>query len=167
MISSWSLPHFYWGIWKERNNNIFKDREAPTFVIANKIVTTMKENFTVRKEGDIEEGGNTIVKKKDRERKREEAKWLLPPKGWHKANFDGVAKGNLGPAGYGRIIRNGHGKGVVAFSYPLGIQMNHFAEATATYHVVKLPLATRIENLWLEGESLNTVNCLKGCTKPS
>ena len=104
MISSWSLPHFYWGIWIEKNNYIFRDRESPTFVIDDKIEGTMKENFSIRKGGDSE-GGNNIGKKKNRERKRWEDKWVFYPEDWHKASFNRAAKGNLGLASYGRIIK--------------------------------------------------------------
>ena len=38
--------------------------------------------------------------------RRKECHWSLPPEGWQKANFDGVAKGNLGAAGCGGVIRN-------------------------------------------------------------
>ena len=67
MICSWSLPNFYWGIWKERNNRIFKERET---LIADKIDSTMREKFAIKKGRDIEEGGNNMEKKKKREMKR-------------------------------------------------------------------------------------------------
>lgn len=44
--------------------------------------------------------------------------------------------------------------------------MNHFVEASAASHIVKLALASRIDNLWLEGDSLNIINCLIGYAKP-
>ena len=71
-----------------------------------------------------------------------------------------MAKGNLGPASCGRIIKNSHGVGEVAFSYPLGNQTNHFVEASAALHTVKLALIVGVDNLWLEGDSLNIINCL-------
>ena len=79
--------------------------------------------------------------------KRQEAKWLLPPKGWHKDNFDGASKGNPGSLGSGGIIRNEFGEGVVVFSLPLGFQTNHFTEASATLHVVKLAFEVGVSNL--------------------
>ena len=36
---------------------------------------------------------------------RANCKWSPPPKGWFKLNFDGVARGNLGIAGIGCIIK--------------------------------------------------------------
>ena len=42
----------------------------------------MKENFSIRKGGDIEEEGNSKEKKKDRDRKRQEASSFFPPENW-------------------------------------------------------------------------------------
>ena len=75
----------------------------------------------MRKGGEIEEGGKKKEKVKDISRKRQEAKWLLPPRGWHKANFDGASKGNPGSSGSRGIIRDENGDGIVAFSLPLGL----------------------------------------------
>jgi len=35
--------------------------------------------------------------------------WQCPPLGFFKLNFDGASKGNLGPAGFGEVIRNSEG----------------------------------------------------------
>lgn len=74
----------------------------------------MKENYQIRKGGDIENGGNKKEKDKDKRTKRQEVKWLLPLEGWHKENFDGVTKGNSRPLGCGGINRNSYGGGVVS-----------------------------------------------------
>ena len=49
IIFTSTLPHFYSGIWKERNNRIFREREAHAFVLADKIDSTMRENHAIRK----------------------------------------------------------------------------------------------------------------------
>ena len=100
-------------------------------------------------------------------RKRQEAKWLLPPDGWHKANFDGASKGNPGSSGSGGVIRNENGDGIVAFSLPLGFQTNHFVEANAVCNVVKLAFEVGVTNLWLEGDSNNIFKCILGSSYPS
>ena len=69
-----NLPHFCWGVWNERNNRIFRDREEPTYVLVEKIYRNIKENYQVRKGGDIENGGNKKEKDKDRRTKRKEVK---------------------------------------------------------------------------------------------
>ena len=94
-------------------------------------------------------------------------KWQLPPKGWHKENFDGASKGNPGPLGCGRVIRNNFGGGVAAFSLPLGFQTNHFAEASSACQTIKLAFEMGIKKLWLEGDSNNIINCIKHISHPS
>ena len=166
-ISSWILPHFCWSIWKEINNQIFKDREELALVVGRKIFSNIKENFSVRKGGDFEIEGRKKEKVKDRSRKRQEAKWLLPPEGWHKANFDGASKGNPGSSGSGGVIRNDYGDCIAAFSLPLGFQTNHCAEANAACNVVKLAFEIGVTNLWLEGDSNNIIKCIIGNSHPS
>ena len=45
--------------------------------------------------------------------------------------------------------------------------MNHLVKASVARHIVKLALDSRIEHLWLEGDSLNIINCILGITTPS
>lgn len=116
----------------------------------------------MRKGGSIKEGGRRIEKVKESMARRQETKWLYPLEGWHKANFDGASKGNPGSLGCGDIIRNEFGAGIAAFSLPLVFQTNHFAEANAAYHMVKLAFEIGVSNLWLEGDSNNIIKCLIG-----
>jgi ribonuclease HI len=166
-FSKWMLPHFFWGIWKERNNRIFRDDEVPSKILPDKITKCLVENFSVIKGGNPFDGGNKGNKDKDKRSKRQEAKWIRPPEGWHKANFDGVAKGILGQAGCGGIIRNRFGVGVAAIFFPLGHQTNHFAKASAALHVIRVAENIGVRNLWLEGDSNNIIHCIRGETDPS
>lgn len=99
--------------------------------------------------------------------KRSMSSWSFPPNDWFKANFDGAAKGNPGPVGYGGVIRNGviFCIGVVAF--PLGNQTNHLAENMGTLQAIKLAHNLGVKLLWLEGDSKNIINCLLGKHQPS
>lgn len=72
-------------------------------------------------------------------------KWKLPPEGWHKEKCDVVAKGNPGPSGCGGIIRNCYGEEISTLLYPLGHQTNHYAEASAALHMVKLAWAKGVK----------------------
>ena len=105
----------------------------------------MTENYSTTKDGDIKVGGNSKARKDDRIKRRQEATWSFPPENWHKANFDGAAKGNPGPAGCGGIIRNNSRGGIAAISSPIVHQSNHLAEANAARLTVKLALASGIE----------------------
>ena len=46
-------------------------------------------------------------------------------------------------------------------------QITSLKTDSAARHIVKLALASGIEHLWLEGDSLNIINCIKGLTTPS
>lgn len=39
------FPHVCWGIWKERNNKIFRDREELAKILGRKILKNIKENL--------------------------------------------------------------------------------------------------------------------------
>lgn len=107
-------------------------------------------------------GGRKMEKEKERLLKRQEAKWLFPLEGWHKANFDRASKGNPSYLGCGGIIRNEFGDEVAAFSLLLGFQTNHFLKASAACHVVKLAFEVGVTNLWLVGDSNNIIKSLNG-----
>ncbi|XP_057857147.2 uncharacterized protein LOC131066407 [Cryptomeria japonica] len=99
--------------------------------------------------------------------KRSMCSWSFPPNAWFKANFDGVAKGNPGPAGCGGVIWNGAGFYIGAVAFPLGIQTNNLAEAMGTLQTIKLAYNLSVKVLWLEGDSKNIINCLLGKHQPS
>ena len=86
--------------------------------------------------------------------------WNSPPIGWIKGNFDGVAKGNLGRAGCGGVLKDHLGNIIDAIAIPIGISNSHIAEATAALYTMRLAVETGHSHLWLEGDSLNIINIL-------
>lgn len=82
-------------------------------------------------------------------------------------NFDGASKGNLGKAGYGGIARNFVGSFLVEVVGPLGSQTSHYAEASAALNTLIISKNLNHDKLWLEGDSLNIIKCLKGEIEPS
>ena len=66
----WTLPHFCWGVWKERNNHIFRDREVPVNVLLDKINGYLRENFLIRKVGLSNKGGMYKDREEDKRTKR-------------------------------------------------------------------------------------------------
>jgi ribonuclease HI len=54
--------------------------------------------------------------------------WEAPQVGYHKINFDGVSKGNLGLAGYGAVIHNSKGEILHISIGNLGHSTNNAAE---------------------------------------
>lgn len=69
-FGAWLLPHFCWGIWKERNNRIFREKKDPTAVVERKIHKLLKENYQVSKGNDIANEENTRKQAKDTQTKR-------------------------------------------------------------------------------------------------
>jgi ribonuclease HI len=45
--------------------------------------------------------------------------------------------------------------------------MNHYAEASAALHTLRLARDTGVKHLWLEGDSKNIIDCLIKKTKPA
>ena len=103
----------------------------------------------------------------DTQKIRKECHWSLPPEGWHKAKFDGVAKGNPRAMGSGEVIRNCHGYGTAVITFPQGHQTNHYVEACAVLQITKLEKEVKVKSLWLEGDSNNIIKCLRGEHPPS
>ena len=97
---------------------------------------------------------------------REHARWDCPPENWFKINFDGASKGNLGKEGCGVVIRNSNGDYVGGMAIPIGDQTNHVAEAYATLHGLLYAKSMNLRKIWVEGDSLNIINCLNKITKP-
>ena len=58
----WVLPHACWGVWKERNNRIFRDKESNAKVVFHKCFNALLEDYTYAK-GPIPPL-NTMVKDK-------------------------------------------------------------------------------------------------------
>ena len=47
-----SLPHLWWGIWKERNNKIFRNKDLPGWVLGQNIVREITKNFKSQRKSD-------------------------------------------------------------------------------------------------------------------
>ncbi|XP_059067567.1 uncharacterized protein LOC131858360 [Cryptomeria japonica] len=78
-----------------------------------------------------------------------------------------MAKGIPGPAGCGGVARNHSGLLVFAVALPLGTQSNHYAEASTAHIRLHKDKREGFAKVWLEYDSLNTINCLSGNTDPS
>lgn len=109
-----SFPHILWGIWKERNNRIFKNDINPFEVVWAKIKYNFVENGMAmedhccnsKEDFDILKSWNipAYMDINTNQIKRSMCNWSFPPNQWFKANFDGAAKGNPGPASCGGVI---------------------------------------------------------------
>jgi ribonuclease HI len=94
-------------------------------------------------------------------------RWDQPPQGWCKINFDGASKGNLGMAGCRVIIRNMNGDSLWVMIIPIGEQKNHMVEASVALYGLSYAKSMNLDKIWLEGDSLNIINCLIKINNPS
>lgn len=135
---SWSFifPHVSWGIWKERNNHIFRDSSLQTDVVVEKVCRAISKNINVvfsvvsSFSSILSSDYESVVSKEWRvvmsiiqrhvKKTRDGCVWIFPPLGWVKINFDGEAKGNTESVGCGGVIRDEHGRLIVAVALPMG-----------------------------------------------
>lgn len=71
-------------------------------------------------------------------------------------------KGNFGPIGCGGVIHGHLGRLVLKMTLPLWIQKNHVVEARTIYLDVKTAKDKGLFKIWIESDSLNIINLLKG-----
>lgn len=116
----WDLMalHIAWGLWKERNNRIFRDSKLKVDSILIKVCQSILENFALIRFDSTRCDPNMclasyksrvtlnwkissvpIMTPKASTIARRNIRWQPPPTGWIKINFDGATKGDLGPVG--------------------------------------------------------------------
>lgn len=78
-----------------------------------------------------------------------------------------VAKGNLGLGGCGGVMRDQYGRILLGVALPLRYQTNHLVEAVATDHGVLLARNSKVNYVWMEGDSNKIIQCLLGKQKLS
>jgi len=81
------------------------------------------------------------------------------------AHVDGGARGNPGPAGYGAVIRDAHGKKIAELSEYLGHQTNNYAEYQGLIGVLRYAVEHQIEALHVVSDSELMVRQMKGVYK--
>jgi probable phosphoglycerate mutase len=81
---------------------------------------------------------------------------------WHTAFCDGGSRGNPGPAGFGAVIQDGHGRVVARLSGYLGRQTNNFAEYKGLLAVLTWVLEHGVTRLRVVSDSELMVKQMKG-----
>jgi len=87
--------------------------------------------------------------------------WSPPAHNTFKLNFDGTAKGNPGPAGYGGVIRRHTGEVAQIYYGTLGIDTNNAAELEGLWIGIKLAEHHHLFPLTVEGDSLILIEAAK------
>ena len=83
---------------------------------------------------------------------RKTCKWIPPPYGWAKLNFDGAARGNPGIAGIGIIINNDKGVWIAKKASRIASTSNNLAELKALEEGLLICLDLGISNIVIEGD---------------
>lgn len=142
-----------WYIWKTRNNLTSADHPPyPAQVKSKTIYSLLEWNISHLYTGHGSFGGPTTDK------------WLPPPPGWFKLNFDGSFNQFTNLAGLGSIVRDSHGnviysfEGKVAASHPLE------AELLALQNGLKVCKELQISFLRIQGDSLVLVSSVQQAT---
>ena len=82
--------------------------------------------------------------------------------GWYTAHCDGGSRGNPGPAGYGAVIEDPHGKTVARLSEFLGRQTNNVAEYKGLIAVLEWAAERGVRQLRVISDSELMVKQMKG-----
>lgn len=139
-----------------------KDRESPSWVVSQKVIRAIKDNF-LSQNGGKEDFNiskpimNSFMKERS---KRDGVVWMSPPMGWLKANFDSSAKGNLGRVGCGGVLRDFYARVMDAIIVPIGSSTSYRVEVSTSLFVVRRVVRNGYQKLWLEDDSLNIINTL-------
>jgi probable phosphoglycerate mutase len=83
----------------------------------------------------------------------------------HTAHVDGGARGNPGPAGFGVVIHDPHGKKVAELSQYLGHHTNNYAEYNGLLAALRYAIAHGIQALKVVSDSELMVRQMKGIYK--
>ncbi|XP_077212826.1 uncharacterized protein LOC143847935 [Tasmannia lanceolata] len=86
--------------------------------------------------------------------------------GFMKLNFDGSRLGNPGPTGIGGLLRNELGEVICASVGPIGVADATEVEVCTAHQGIKLVARDCLDNVMVEGDSLNVIHWLEGSQKP-
>ncbi|HSM86365.1 MAG TPA: ribonuclease HI family protein [Candidatus Limnocylindrales bacterium] len=78
------------------------------------------------------------------------------------ANIDGGARGNPGPAAYGVVVRDSHGKVLAELSDYLGLQTNNYAEYSGLLAALEYAAQARYQSLKIFSDSELLVRQMQG-----
>lgn len=178
-VSSCGMP----SLWKEHNNRIFREIYLSPEIAFKKVTGVINENLSIVSVISQNQNGNVndyevrvanawelnhiFQSAKQKLNKRTNISWKLTPQWWAKINFDRAAKGNLDPAGCGGVLQDHDGNFLSAVVLPLGIKTNHIVEAIGAYRSLILAKNHNFSCVWVEGDSKNIINYLRGTSKPS
>jgi len=98
----------------------------------------------------------------DIKRREHWVRWEPPEGGWRVLNTDGAARGTLGLAGAGGVLRGDHGEWILGFSEHLGCCSAIKGELRAVLRGLKLAKEAKTRQLLIQLDSTAAVSMLTG-----
>eukprot|EP00253_Pinus_taeda_P032484 PITA_32484 len=175
--SLWNLiPGFlYWTLWKERNNRIFNNKSRSVDILWLLLKLNLQETLALRawSENDWPTlpqeiliwqnwNFNITYSKLDSHQTPSNcfspSHWSPPARAAYKLNFDGAAKGNPGPSGFGGVIRNSDGVVIYIYYGSSGTNTNNMAELEGMWKGICIADHLNFYPLEVEGDSQILIN---------
>ena len=91
---------------------------------------------------------------------RDKCRWIPPPSGWAKLNFDGALSGNPGMVGIGCIINNYSGKWIAKRANFIRSITNNLVELEALQEGLQICLDLGLSKIIIEGDSQIFLNVI-------
>eukprot|EP00253_Pinus_taeda_P022049 PITA_22049 len=165
----------FWVLWKERNNRIFNNISRPIDTLWLLLKQNLQENLAIRHWQDtnlpdspqerlIMNAWNlnltslTHVKAQPPTSPASPLFWSPPASNSFKLNFDGAAKGNPGPTGFGGVFRNEVGATIHIYFGTMGKDTNNAAELEGLWKGICIADKKNFFPLEVEGDSLILIN---------
>ncbi|XP_011621706.1 uncharacterized protein LOC105420280 [Amborella trichopoda] len=167
-----------WEIWRERNRIMFEGISLLVGKVLEKILHSIWLYLFVTSCGhnisEVDVLHNLLnLFHLGFQKCRPKGRWIVPPLGVYKPNFDGSSLGNpglagfgTGLAGFGMVLRDCMGNVIFSYAGPLGVRTANYAEIFALlfslHSFVERNLGT---SYFIEGDTLNVVKWCKGDQK--
>ena len=143
-------------VWLRRNKWVHEGVFIDPNIINQKIEELAKEYIKINEQG----SARRVVGNIDHEKK-----WLAPPQGWHKVNWDVAIDKTHEREGIGVVIREEKWQVLTAMSKTrLGLLEPTTGEAYAAYHAASLCRDLGLQHISLEGDAKQIVEAVNSPT---